>query len=80
MVQRDGLEAALSRLHDAGVYVTLEEFKGRAPICRPGLEFEVSERDFDNPLLTAHYEGLTGGSRGGGSRVAIDFEFWPTRV
>ena len=75
MVLNDGLEGALSRLHDAGAYVSLDEFKGRAPIRRPGLEFAVSERDFDNPLLTTHYEGSTGGSRGGGTRVAIDFDF-----
>ena len=71
-----GLEAALSRLYEAGVYVTLDEFKGRAPIRRPGLEFSVSDRDFDNPLLTAHYAGQTSGSRGGGTRVPFDFDFF----
>jgi len=75
MVHEEGLEATLTRLHDAGVYVTLEEFKGRTPVRRPDLEFGVTERDFDNPLLTAHYMGSTGGSRGGGTRVPLDFDF-----
>ena len=58
------------QLHDAGVYVTLDEFKGRAPIRRPGLEFSVSDRDFDNPLLTSHYTASTSGSRGGGGHAS----------
>ena len=74
MVHELGLEQTLSRLHDAGVYVTLDEFKGRAPVRRPGLEFAVSDRDFDNPLLNVHYESHTSGSRGGGTRVPIDFD------
>jgi hypothetical protein len=72
-VREQGLEATLSKLYHDGVYVTLDEFKGRAPIRRPGLEFPVTAFDFDNPLLTAHYHSRTGGSRGGGTRVAIDF-------
>jgi hypothetical protein len=75
LVQSVGLESALSELHDAGVYVTLDEFKGRLPIRRLGLEFEASASDFDNPHLTAHYEGRSGGSRGGGTRVPLDFDF-----
>ena len=75
LVRNQGLESALSVLYDAGVYVTLDEFKGRAPVRRPGLEFPVSEPDFDNPLLKAQYKGSTGGSRGGGTRVNIDFDF-----
>src|SRR5687767_7935647 len=37
MVRRDGIEATLAKLYDAGVYVTLDEFKGRAPIQRGSL-------------------------------------------
>jgi hypothetical protein len=75
LVSAAGLDEALSRLYDAGVYVTLDEFKGRAPVRRPGLEFGVSDRDFDNPLLGSHYEGNTGGTRSGGNRVPLDFDF-----
>jgi hypothetical protein len=50
MVKESGLEGALEQLHDAGVYVTQDEFKGRKPIRREGLEFKARGSDFDNPL------------------------------
>jgi hypothetical protein len=75
MVEQSGVEGALHRLYDAGVYVSLDEFKGRAPIHRPGLEFGITGADFDNPLLEAHYAGQTSGSRGVTSRLLIDLEF-----
>ena len=75
LVHEFGLEGALERLRTEGVYVSLDEFKGRAPIRRSGLEFEVTDRDFDNPLLTPHYRGTTSGSRSAGTRLEIDFEF-----
>jgi len=69
MLREDGLESTLERLHDAGVFVTLEEFKGRRPICRPGLELRVTASSFDNPLLAGHYETRTGGSGGAARSV-----------
>ncbi len=73
-VRREGVESALEMLHDAGVYVSFEEFKGRVPVRRPGLEFAVKSRDFDNPLLARDYELKTGGSRGTGTRIIVDFD------
>jgi hypothetical protein len=74
LVQDEGVEAALERLHREGIYVTLEEFKGRRPIARPGLEIPTAEADFDNPLLTGHYEARTSGSRSAGRRIVIDLD------
>jgi hypothetical protein len=74
MVRTDGLESALGRLHRAGVYVTLEEFKARRPIIRPGLEIPAKEEDFDNPLLARHYEARSGGSRSAGRRIVVDLD------
>ena len=74
LVNQEGIEGALEHLYNEGVYVTLEEFKGRQPIQRPGLELPVRAHDFDNPLLTRHYEARTGGSRGVGTRISVDFE------
>jgi len=74
LVRQEGLEAALTRLYRAGVYVTLDEFKGRQPIQRSGLQFLAQPQDFDNPLLAAAYEAETGGSRGAGTRVLIDLD------
>ena len=67
-----GLEGALSALRDAGVYATLDEFKGRSRLERGEVSRPLSEGDFDNPLISGHFYGATGGSRGTSRRVAVD--------
>ena len=74
LVRQYGVEGALGQLYEGGVYVTLDEFKGRRPIKRPGIEFETLPQDFDNPLLAKHYEARSSGSRGVGTRVIIDLD------
>jgi len=74
LVRQKGLESALETIYNAGVYVTLDEFKGRQPIRRRGLDLPVKPSDFDNPLLAGHYEARTGATRGVGTRVIIDFD------
>jgi hypothetical protein len=64
LVRSRGLEPALETLAGAGVYLTFEEFKGRAPIVRHGVEVPATPRSFDNPWLTRHYYSETGGSTG----------------
>ncbi|HEX7879789.1 MAG TPA: hypothetical protein VF720_10290, partial [Candidatus Eisenbacteria bacterium] len=44
-----GLEATLAGLADAGVRVSLEEFKRQRPIERESLRLTPDESDFDNP-------------------------------
>jgi hypothetical protein len=73
LVLRDGIEAALGKLYDAGVKITLDEFKGKRVILRNGLTREVTSEDFDNALLTREFEVATGGSTGVRRRLAIDF-------
>ena len=67
-----GLEGTLERLHDDGVFVAWDEFKGKRPLTRPGLELSVSAADFDNPLGARHYEARTGGSNGFSRRILVD--------
>jgi hypothetical protein len=74
-VEAEGVEGALGRLFDAGVSVALDEFKGRAPIRRDGLELPTRARDFDNPLVTRHFDLQTGGSRGRRTLLHIDFDY-----
>jgi hypothetical protein len=74
MVRSHGLEKTLLGLREAGVYVGYEEFKGRRPIVRGGLEIPVRARDFDNPFLSAAYQRKTSGTTGPGTRVMIDVE------
>jgi hypothetical protein len=61
-VRQKGLEATLTMLRDAGVHVTAEEWKGRTPIVRPGLELAVGPSDFNNP--SAGGGVASGGSSG----------------
>lgn len=74
LIRQLGVEGTLAQLYESGVYVTLDEFKGRQPIERSGLQLPVRPQDFDNPLLAKHYEGRSSGSRGSGTRVIIDLD------
>lgn len=74
LVQQQGLEAALQTLRDAGVYITFDEWKGRAPLKRFGLERTLAPHDFDNPFLTKHFYTESGGSTGKSVRMAHDLE------
>ncbi|MBC7789829.1 MAG: hypothetical protein H7Z74_07770 [Anaerolineae bacterium] len=72
MLSQVGLDATLENLYGAGVHVTLQEFKGRYPIVRSGLELNVRAEDFDNPLTTRQYEAQTGGSTSSPRRILVD--------
>lgn len=69
-----GVETTLGTLADAGVYLSLDEFKGRRPVRRGSLEFRTSPHDFDNPLSVRDISLQTGGSRGGGTRIYLDLD------
>jgi hypothetical protein len=79
-VRTDGLEAALGRLRDEGVYVTFEELKGRQPIVRGDLTLVVDPHDFDNPVARRYLPGATGGSTGPRTRVLFDVDFVRARL
>jgi hypothetical protein len=72
LVRREGVEGALGMLYDSGVYVSLDEFKGRRPIERGSLRLDVTSRSFDNPVVKAHYVARSGGSRSKGTSVNIE--------
>lgn len=74
MVSQKGLEGALEELFDAGVYVTFEELKGRNPIKRNGVEYHVSDSDFNNPNLNSFMMGQSGGSTGAPTHTRIDLD------
>lgn len=74
LVRDLGIEDALGRLHERGVYLTLEEFTGHRTIVRPGgLELPTHHEDFDNPVLRRGYSGTSGGSRRTPRRTMVDF-------
>jgi hypothetical protein len=69
-VQREGIDAALRALRDSGVYLSFEEYKGRAPVVRGGKTYEINAANFTIRREEAFYETFTGGSTGPSVRVA----------
>lgn len=83
-VRRDGLEPTLRRLRAEGVYVSFEEFKGRAPLLRGGRQVDVRPADFANPRTSAALLSTSGGTTGTAAQAAIDLDHlaadFPIRV
>ncbi len=75
LVVEEGVEGALARLLDAGVYLTGDEFKGRVPVARGSVSFTVDPTLLLNPLANVHGLSETSGSRGARTPVPIDFAF-----
>jgi hypothetical protein len=76
LVRREGLEGALGRLVECGVYLTFDEFKGRQPVVRGSLRLAVSEADFDQPGLKPHVEAWSGGTRGPATSVKMGLSYF----
>ena len=75
MVRSDGIEPTLHKLREEGVYISIEEFKGKQEVTRSGQTFRFKESDFDNPFLVQHLEARSGASRSAGTRTIYDFDF-----
>ena len=69
LVAGEGGEGALAQLSAQGVYVTVDEMKGRLPIVRGSFRATPRDTDFDNPVAPFHLLSFTGGSGGRPSRV-----------
>lgn len=78
LVRQDGVEGTLRRLLREGVYLTVEEFKGRRPARRGSAEVVVTQPGLRNPGSTAQIEGTTSGSRGAPTPVPIDIGYLRT--
>ena len=75
LVAKEGVEGALERLRDAGVYLTFDEFKGRRDVERSGQRFRFRESDFDAPGGASGVSVRSGGTRGPGTRVRTSLPF-----
>ncbi len=75
LVRREGVEGALGALYRAGVYLTVDEFKGRRVLVRGGERIESSPERLRNPLSTFHVPVRSSGTRGPGTPVPIDLAF-----
>ncbi len=72
LVVQDGIESALRTLYRDGVYLTVEEFKGRRAVRRHGATIPVDPWRLRNPDSTAHLAAQSGGSRGPRTPVSLD--------
>jgi hypothetical protein len=80
MVHQEGIEPALLKLMEAGVYVSWEEFKGKQELVRGQQHFRFREADFDNPYLPGYFHVRSSGSRGTGTRTVFDLRHQLAKV
>src|SRR5262245_56686336 len=72
LVSREGVEGALADLYRRGVYLTVDELKGRRPAVRGSASVVVEPRLLRVPGSTAHVVTHSSGSRGTRTALAID--------
>ncbi|MCW5979846.1 MAG: hypothetical protein KIT09_17325 [Bryobacteraceae bacterium] len=75
LVKTGGVEGALERLFAAGVYLSVDEYKGRKPVVRGTLHIEAGPERLRSPRAAYHLPGASGGSRSGGTPVLMDLRF-----
>jgi hypothetical protein len=80
LLREEGLDGTLVSLARSGVYVTVDEFKGRRPIVRGDLSLAVTPRAFMNPAAAGHLSARTGGSRGEGAPIPVDLAWLRDRA
>jgi hypothetical protein len=64
LVAHDGLEGALERLFQQGVYLTVDEFKGRRPVLRGSARLDVQPSHLMQPNRATVGTNQSSGSRG----------------
>ena len=72
LVFHDGIEGALQALFRAGVYLTVDEYKGRMPVVRGNTTILVDANRLLNPLMAPTFWGATSGSRGQMTHIPTD--------
>jgi hypothetical protein len=75
MVEREGLEGALESLYRQGVFLSVEEFKGRAPVVRGSARLEGGPDAVRNLAARFHVPARSSGSRGAGTPILIDLAY-----
>ncbi len=74
LVLTRGLDAALDRLREDGVYVRVQEFKGLEPVVRRGRTLRFEPADFANPLERGVLDTQSSGSRGRAMQTEISLQ------
>jgi hypothetical protein len=74
-VEREGLEGALRILFRQGVYLSVDEYKGKRPVVRGSAQMTVAPDGLRNPCSAPHLATQTSGSRGAPTSVLTDLGF-----
>jgi hypothetical protein len=80
LVRQDGVEGALRVLYRHGVYLTVEEFKGRRPVVRGNVTIDVRPDQFRNPGSAGHVPVRSSGSGGPATSVLINLAYLRDRA
>lgn len=75
LVSKDGVEGTLRVLYRHGVYLTVDEFKGRRPVVRGSATIAVDPARLRNPSSAFHVPARSSGSRSVGTPVLLDLAF-----
>jgi len=75
LVVMNGLEGALQELFRNGVFITVDEFKGRKPLRRGSLWIDATPEALRNPLAKFHVAAQSGGSRSSAPPFLIDLAY-----
>jgi hypothetical protein len=75
LVAEDGLEAGLRTLARQGVYLTLDELRGRRPVTRGQTEVAVNPGRLGNPLVWPDFSIRSSGSRGTSTGLGLSLGF-----
>lgn len=75
LVRKDGVEQTLRLFLKEGIYLSVDEFKGRRELIRGNHCAQVSPKSFQNPESRYMVAASSGGSRSSGTPVLFDLEF-----
>ncbi len=75
LVHEQGLEPTLQTLFRNGVFISVDEFKGRRVAKRGSTTIEMDPDRFRNPHTGYHVPVASGGSRSSGTPVFMDLAF-----
>jgi hypothetical protein len=75
LVRREGLDGALLKLYRQGVYLTIDEFKGREPAVRGSASLHILPSALTNPNSVVHIMMQSSGSRGPRRTAPFDLAF-----
>jgi hypothetical protein len=75
LIEHSGVEGTLQALVREGVYLTIEELKGRRPVKRGGLTVEGGPAPLRNPGTRGHLALRSGGGRDAAVPMVVDLDF-----